>query len=393
MSSNKLIVFHIVKWYPHKYDNLSGVFVKRHILSTLPYTVPAVLYAMATADIKGWYTIEETEEEGILTYRCYYKKEITGFKAFDKLIKLGLYFLLTLKMYRRAKKKIGKPDLVHTHVLLRTAVMAYMIKVLDHVPYVVLEHATRFIRKDMNAFQNQIERLFTRFVIRKSAGLITVSSSLGKAMIEKCNVLQHPFEVVYNCVDTSIFKPTVLRKELKEFVYVAEFNEDHKNISGLLRVIEALYKKRTDFIVRFVGYGKDEQKLQHYAVELGLFNSVVFFEGKKTGKELAQCIGQAEALLLFSNYENLPCVITEAFCCGVPVISTSVGGIAEIITPENGLLIDRGDEQAMLNAMNRLLDGKVVFHREQIKNNAHSLFSNDEVGLKLLNIYNRIVAC
>jgi glycosyltransferase involved in cell wall biosynthesis len=393
MSSIKPIVFHIAKWYPHKHDNLSGIFVKRHILSTLPYTTPVLLYAMASAETKRWYEIEETEEEGIVSYRCYYRKKITGISLLDKWMKLILYFLVLLKLYRRAKEKIGKPALIHTHVLLRTAAIAYLIGLVERIPYLLLEHATRFTREDIAPFNHRVERWLTRFVIHKSAGLIAVSQSLGKCIVRKSG-LRKEFDVVYNCVDTSIFRPTHSPKQKnKAFVYVAEFDEKHKNISGLLRVIDALRRKRTDFIVHLVGYGKDEDRLKKYALDLGLLNTVVFFEGKKTGKALAAYIVQSEALLLFSNYENLPCVITEAFCCGIPVISTDVGGIAEIVSPQHGILVDKADEEAMLNAMHRVLADEIRFDQEYIKSNAYALFSNEAIGMKLAGIYKRVLAC
>jgi len=53
-------------------------------------------------------------------------------------------------------------------------------------------------------------------------------------------------------------------------------------------------------------------------------------------REVASILQSTDLLLMFSNYENLPCVILEAFACGVPVISTDVGGIKEYF-PENAL--------------------------------------------------------
>ena len=59
----------------------------------------------------------------------------------------------------------------------------------------------------------------------------------------------------------------------------------------------------------------------------------------------------ADALILFSNFENFPCVIPEAWASGIPVISTDVGGIAEHLTSERGILVRRGDEAALTSAI------------------------------------------
>jgi glycosyltransferase involved in cell wall biosynthesis len=65
-------------------------------------------------------------------------------------------------------------------------------------------------------------------------------------------------------------------------------------------------------------------------------------------KEIANNLKESNLFVLFSNYENLPCVILEAFSCGVPVISTNVGGINEYFPKDFGFLIDTKDEDALL---------------------------------------------
>jgi glycosyltransferase involved in cell wall biosynthesis len=51
--------------------------------------------------------------------------------------------------------------------------------------------------------------------------------------------------------------------------------------------------------------------------------------------------------------ENAPCVISEALCCGLPVISSSVAGIPEMVNVENGMLVDSMDEASLTLAMEK----------------------------------------
>src|SRR5690606_41213396 len=71
-----------------------------------------------------------------------------------------------------------------------------------------------------------------------------------------------------------------------------------------------------------------------------LFRSddVVTFTGLKQGEELASLLRGSDLMLMFSHYENLPVVISEALCCGVLVISSDVGGIREVLKPRYGTL-------------------------------------------------------
>lgn len=394
MENNKLIVFHIPKWYPNRYDSLLGIFVKRHILSTIPATVPVVLYVMASQSSEQWYELEESMEDGILTYRCYYRKRIIGIEAFDKAIKLLLYFGLVIRIYRQAKRKVGKPCVVQAHVLLRTAVAARLIQCFDHVPYVILEHSSAFIRREVKAL-NAFTKPIARYVVAKARTVVTVSECLAKGMREAYGLYNASYKVIYNSVNTAVFneKKNGLPKPIKELLYVAEFDNTSKNTTGLLEAVAELYRKRQDFKLDIVGYGKDEAMLHQLAIDLGIHQKAVYFKGKLDAQGVAQCIKESDALLMFSNFETLSCIITESLCCGTPVISTAVGGIVEIVTPENGLLVPKGDKQAMQLAIEQLLDHKVSFDSHLMAEKAKALFSNESVGGNLVSVYKEVSVC
>ena len=394
MGSNKLIVFHIPKWYPNRYDSLLGIFIKRHILSTIPASVPVVLYVMASQNSQHWYELEESFEEGIQTYRCYYKKKITNIGALDKVIKLLLYFWLVMKLYRLAKTKVGKPCVLNAHILLRTAVASCIIQWIDHIPYILLEHSSGFIRKEVKVF-NALTLVLAKHVVKKAKSVITVSECLAKGMRDRYGLNNSSYHVIYNSVNTNIFKEkdAVLTRPIKELLYVAEFDNTSKNITGLLEAIAALYAKRKDFKVNVVGYGKDEALLHQLAGKLNILNTAVYFKGKLTAQEVATSIQGSDALLMFSNFETLSCIITESLCCGTPVVSTAVGGIVEIVNPENGLLVPKGDQLAMQWAIEQLLDHKVTFNKHYISKQAHDLFSHEAVGGKLVSVYKQVSVC
>ncbi len=394
MANKPLIVFHIPKWYPNRYDSLLGIFVKRHILSTMPATLPVVLYVMASQTSERWYEVEESMEEGIKTYRAYYKKKITGIGALDKIIKLFLYFWLILKLYRQASKQIGKPCVVHAHVLLRTAVAARCIQWMDRVPYVLLEHSSSFIRQEVKAVSS-LGLPLARHVVQQAKVVITVSECLAKGMRDRYGLHNSSYQVIYNSVNTQLFKEKeeLPDRSIKELLYVAEFDNTSKNITGLLESIASLYQKRKDFKLNIVGYGKDEALLHQLSERLGILNTAVYFKGKLKPQEVADYIQQADVLLMFSNFETLSCIITESLCCGTPVVSTAVGGIVEIVNAQNGLLVPKGDHVAMQIAIEQLLDHKVIFDKHQISAHAQALFSNAAVGEKLVSVYKQVSVC
>jgi len=393
--NTKPVIFHLAKWYPNKHDNMLGIFVKRHVMCTLPFTKPVVLYAMASEEVKGLFEIHETLEEGIHTYRCYYKKKISGIVFIDKFIKLLLYALLVLKMYYRAKRKQGKPSLMHTHVLIRTAVLARFIQTIEQVPYIVLEHSSVFIKENEKAFNSVFIHAITKYVVKHAKSVMTVSSCLAQGMQKKYDLKHARYEVVYNCVDTTLFSERINFKEnkIKEFIYIAEFDEASKNTTGLLEAISTLSNQRNDFIVYLVGYGSAEALLHCTAERLGIKDRTVIFTGKLLGDVLVERLKKSDALLLFSNFETLSCVITEASCCGVPVIATAVGGVVEIVNPQNGILIPKADQEAMVKSLNLVIDNKTHWDSHVIAQEAQAKFSNESIGQQFFRIYNQAMTC
>ena len=117
----------------------------------------------------------------------------------------------------------------------------------------------------------------------------------------------------------------------------------------------------------------------------------VIFHGKKTSAEVAEAYQNADFFVLFSNFENLPCVIVEAFASGVPVLSTSVGGIAEIVSPERGILVPQGDENALWQGMNQLLDHSNEYDREAIRDYAIKSFASQNIGRQILEAYKPMI--
>jgi glycosyltransferase involved in cell wall biosynthesis len=92
-------------------------------------------------------------------------------------------------------------------------------------------------------------------------------------------------------------------------------------------------------------------------------------------------------MVMFSNYENMPVVISEAFACGLPVLTTNVGGIPEHVTPERGRMVSPRDEDAMLEKLNYILDNYRSFDREAIRKYAIEQYSTEAVARQIEKIY------
>jgi glycosyltransferase involved in cell wall biosynthesis len=124
-----------------------------------------------------------------------------------------------------------------------------------------------------------------------------------------------------------------------------------KGLDVLLRAARRLMEDGLEFEIAVLGDGPQRAELECLRGALGLTRHVRF-EGWKSGADVRARILGSRALVLASHSEGLPVVIMEALALGRPVISTAVGGIAELVVPGVcGWLVPPLDERALAAAM------------------------------------------
>jgi glycosyltransferase involved in cell wall biosynthesis len=286
------------------------------------------------------------------------------------------------------KKKFKKPDIVHLNIVYPLGIWAYWLKKRYKIPYVITENSTGLHVGGDNVYPKHILKL-CKFILRNSDFLLPVSQNLKSNM--KLLSPKSRFSIISNVADATSFSPNPLKKKssIKNFIHISTANDRHKNISGLLRVLAELSKQKTNFHFNFVSDG-DYQYAIDLAKNLAL-DEFITFHSTKTTEEISQMIQDSDALVLFSNYENFPCVIAESFMCGVPVVSTNVNGIPEHVNSDNGILVNRGDESALLKALLDFIADKFEFNSDHIRNYAMKYFSYEAVSLQFNEVYEKVL--
>lgn len=136
-----------------------------------------------------------------------------------------------------------------------------------------------------------------------------------------------------------------------------------KGQAGLLRAFAILQRSRPDLQLRLVGDGPDRATLEGLAAELGI-NGTVTFAGRLPEMETLAQIAASDLLVLPSFMEGLPIVLMEAMALGVPVVSSSVAGIPELVEDgETGLLFAPSDWNDLASTINRLLGDPALYER------------------------------
>ncbi len=395
MEVRQKILF-LARWYPDRYDPMPGLFIKRHAEVAAEFKDTAVLYLRAAPEKPAGFEIDQLVENGVFTVRVYYG---TGFRLNSALSTFlsALQFIRAFnKGYAFIKKQWGTPEIIHVNVMTRLGLFALWKKVFSGINYVITEHWSRYLPVT-GTYKGFLRKAATKLVVRKANAVSTVSLNLAKAM--KNHGLQNKnYLLLPNVVDTESYTINTSgdhrngnkenKETLKRILHISCFEDKSKNISGLIRVISKIAASRNDFECLMVGEGIDFERMKNYASILKLDDKVIF-TGLLEGAELINAYQNSDFMVMFSNYENMPVVISESFSCGIPVIATSVGGIPEYINSSNGILVKPADENALFEAIAYMLDHHKEYDKNAIRNNAVSVFGKAAIKVKLSQLYNQ----
>ena len=385
--SSRLKVLFLPRWYPNSSDSMPGLFIERHALAVATIVDVAVVFMKSLPDLPNRFEFETTQENGVFTIRAYFRgKETASWNN-------GLLFLLSfIKAMLLLRKSFGKPDIVHVHVLTRLGMLAWCYKMLTGTPYLITEHWSRYL-PTVETYKGFWRKLATRFVVKHAEAVTTVTQNLRDAMLQK-GLYNPNYYVIYNVADTRHFHPeeTPVMSDVKRFVHISCFEDRSKNISGLLRAIAELDVARNDFECHLIGEGADLERMRAFAHELGIYDKIVYFDGLLEGDAIAVALRQARFLVIFSNYENMPVVINEAFASGIPVVATRVGGIAEHVDAQKGMLVDAGDENSLIRGLSQMLDQSETYDHKAIRQYAVDNFSIEAIAAQFGAIYTAIAS-
>ncbi len=374
-------ILHLLSWFPRPDDPTLGNFCVR-MIDALPEECHSVILSVCDGkDMTKSFEVKEIPGAHHTHVQIYIRPPKINAIRKLKMLRMYQYGLNYIK------KRFFTPDLIHLHVAYPLGQVALLWKKLFGYKYVMTEHWTIYQPQNKDVLVGGLKGKIIK--IANNAELIMpVSLDLQHCM--EGHGVHNRFKVIYNLVNTSLFRLGEAKTEkTKHILHISTLRDEAKNFSGILRVIEHLRQQRDDFELHVI---HDYEALEFKAfVKEHHLEDCVIFHCKKTSAEVAEAYQDADFFVLFSNFENLPCVIVEAFASGVPVLSTAVGGIAEILSPDRGILIPQGDEEALLKGMIQMLDHSSEYDKETIRHYALSTFSNDIIGKQIFEAYKEVV--
>ena len=381
-------VLWLVSWYPNRLDKFDGDFIQRHAKAVALFCNVHVVYVKKDDSLTAGKTDAQSQVSGNLTEQIiYYNSLKTGIKLLDRFLSHRKYNQCYRKAIEAYISENGKPGLVHVHVAMKAGLAALWVKRKWKIPFIITEHWTGYHKQAMLSVYNYspVFKRMNKRILKEAALFLPVSKNLGETV--KKNFVNIPYQVVPNVVNTELFYFKGTNSAKFRFIHVSYMNYQ-KNPEGIFKACSLLQQAGYDFEVLMLG-NKDE-RLMLLAKEYKLPDGILFFEAEVPYFEVAVQMQNSSALLLFSRFENLPCVILEALCCGLPVISSRVGGISEIIDETNGILVESEDTEQLTHAMRQLIDNYQKYDRPAIATKVTATYNFKKVGRQFVEIYDKL---
>ncbi len=386
MNQKPLKILFLATWYPNRYDAMLGLFVKRHAEAVSHYAKVIVVNVFSTDKIKAIYELETSVSNNITTIIIYTRRSKTFIKPLNTLINGLRYIKAQQAAWKILKATDSTPDITHVHILTRAGLVALFLKAKHKIPYLITEHWSRYLPHH-GGYKGLLRKYLTKKVIENSAGVTTVSQALKEGM-NRVGLTHSQWEIIPNVVDTSLFKPCPPDNNNHNycFSHISCFEEQSKNMSGILKAAKILRDKGKEFEILMIGDGQDIEDNKTYSKKLGISN-IIHYTGVLEGPELVKTMCQCNCSILFSNYETFAIVIPENIACGIPVIAPKVGGIPEVLPDKFGSLIAVGDINALAQEMESYIDKQHHFDTEAMIEYVEENYSYDEVGHRFFLLY------
>jgi len=247
----------------------------------------------------------------------------------------------------------GRVGHLHGHFCHGSTTITMFVSRLTRIPFSFTAHAKDIYLSTLNP-GDLLERKI------KEARFVVTCTAANQSYLSKIGQGNHTIHTIYHGLETGEFKPRESAAPIQGkpvILSVGRFVEK-KGFVSLVKACQTLKERGYEFQCRIVGEADDQSEVIEYLIRDLKLEKHVLITGGVTQEELRTIYAECTLFVLPCQIVNngdrdgIPNVLVEAMAMGIPVISTAISGIPELIDHGiNGLLVPQKDDAALANAL------------------------------------------
>jgi glycosyltransferase involved in cell wall biosynthesis len=273
--------------------------------------------------------------------------------------KKGLDLKTFVTLYRTLKRI--EPDAVHTHLYAALYAFPWFWRSTQR-------RGVHTVHSDAGKELPRIHRFFQKLLYhRRNVTPVAISKTIYEQVKQLYHLPGDRAALIYNAVDVERYRcdGRTFGKDMFTLVSVAAFHP-WKNQRLLLDAFYDVYRNDHALRLIFAGDGPEREAVFAAAQQYGIAQAVTFLGNVN---DVPAVLQKGDAFVLCSQYEGLPMSVLEAYAGGLPVISTDVGGVGDVLFDgKNGLLVQPSDRVALAGAIRKLKGDPALCERMSVQN-------------------------
>jgi len=304
-----------------------------------------------------------------------------------------LYFLSVVRAVRKIRREFPF-ELIDAHFAFPDGFAAVLLGKLFNTPVVVTLHGGIGFHA-----RYAIRRQLLRYSLRHADRIVSVSDST-KAQAVALGIRSDKIALANNGIDASVFHPhptAQARTELglpqdRRVVISVGHLREGKGFDAVIELFPQLLARFPDLLFVVVGgatYGGRYMLKLERLVEAMKLHDHVRLAGTQLHDRVPLWLSAADVFCLMTRAEAWATVFLEAMACGIPVVTTRVGGNAEVVASDDvGILVPGNDPEGMVRAIAEALDRR--WDREKIRRYALQ-HTWDRVAERVFTVWTEVV--
>lgn len=265
--------------------------------------------------------------------------------------------------YQQAARLIRRyqPEVVHISFFPFLTPLTHLARLCGVRKVLYTDHSSG-MPSQKNKLKGAVFHACNRFCASGMERVIAVSQFVGRRLVEVAKVPLDRVRVVYNGINTERFSPVKIQPEAVPGIRIPSGRPLFAAVSNLitakgiayyLQAARLMVQRGSQATFLIIGGGVEQPALEHYVAEQGLQERVVFAGIRSDVERFLQC---ADIFVCPSVWEEaFGLANVEAMACGLPVVSTRVGAIPEVVQEgKTGFLVPPADAGALAEAMEKL---------------------------------------